>query len=1152
MKKITEFSGDTEFPWLKKLFRIMKLTTFLILISVVCVFASETYSQTKKLNLNMKNATVKEVLSAIEDQSEFKFMYSAKVIDVNREVAISEENSKIEDALKSLFAGTDVNYTIKDRIIVLSSGALNNNELTSIQQPKSVSGKVTDSSGSPLPGVSIVVKGTTTGIITDANGNYTVQNVPVNATLLFSFVGMKEQEIQVGEQAIIDVSLNESVTGLDEVIVVGYGTKKKRDITGSIATVAGEDLAQSKSESFGQALQGRTAGVYVMSNSGRPGGGVSIRIRGVGGINNSEPLYIIDGVQIPGSSSATSNPLASINTSDIESLEVLKDASSAAIYGARGANGVVIITTNRGKKEKMKLTYSTDFGIQNFAKNNVEFLNAQQFAERANKMYADAGKPVPFGGTDTNTYPVAYFPSPSQLGEGTNWMDEMTVKNAPVQNHQIAISGGNENHNIYLSLNYFDQDGILLTSGFKRYSIRLNTDNILNKWLTVGNSLSVSNTDLIGNSDIASPGGESNISQMYRYAPTIPVYNADGSFAGPPTNFYGPSRNPYAAWATTERSTKNLNVLGNFYAKVQLMKELSFKSSVSVDLGHENFSQYIPIYYEGIVTSGVTSVSYNTGKAYTWIWNNVLTFDKQVKKHHVSALAGTEAIRSKYNDLTSSAAFTDNSIKIVKATGATTSNFSQFLSAYSLVSYFGNLSYNYDQKYYLEGNIRRDGSSRFGINTRWGLFPSGSVAWRISKESFFPKTTVDDLKFRASYGMVGNDKIGNFRYIVPLSTTLYSLSGKNSDFAIGQMINNLANPGLKWETSKQFNVGLDMTLLDNKMTFSADYFKTDVSDMLLGLTVPDITGTPGSITTNAGSLTNKGFEFEVSYRDQIGEIRYGANANLTTYNNVVTDIGTNVQLWGQMFLKNGDIISRTVVGGSLGEFYGYISEGIFQTQAEVDAANALGSDGNATPYQAARTAPGDFKWKDIDGDGKVSLDKDRTVIGNPIPDFTYGFGLELGYKNFDMSAMFNGIQGRDIYNGIRSHLEGSGYVNSNHSTAVLNAWNGPETSNTIARAVFDDPNRNGNTVSSLYVEDGSFLRLKNMQLSYTIPKNIISTLKIAKAQVYLSGENLITFTKYKGYDPEVGNALASNLSSGIELEIYPQAKSFHIGARITF
>jgi TonB-linked SusC/RagA family outer membrane protein len=455
----------------------------------------------------------------------------------------------------------------------------------------------------------------------------------------------------------------------------------------------------------------------------------------------------------------------------------------------------------------------------------------------------------------------------------------------------------------------------------------------------------------------------------------------------------------------------------------------------------------------------------------------------------------------------------------------------------------------------LEGNIRRDGSSQFGLNSRWGTFPSVSGAWRLSKESFFPKTAINDMKLRLSYGEVGNNKIGDFSFIAPLKTVLYSMSGNDNQYNTGTVIAYMANPNLKWETSKQTNFGVDISLLDSRLTLAADYFVTNVEDMLLGLQIPAFTGISfsdaeiktGTVTSNVGSLTNKGFEFEASYKGKIGQVAYSVNGNLTTFHNEVTNIGNNEEILGQMY--KGQNISRTIVGGSLGEFYGYVADGIFQTQSEVDAANALDGD-SSTAYQNAKTAPGDYKFKDLDGDNKITAD-DRTTIGSPIPDFTYGLGINLEYKDFTFSTLLVGSQGNDVFFASRTDLESSSQRNYNKSRVMLDAWNGAGSSNTVARIISSDPNQNSR-ISSKFVEDGSYLRVRNIQLGYNIPARLTNKIKASKAQVYISGQNLFTFTKYSGFDPEVGNLNGSNLNAGIDTDLYPQAQSIHIGASITF
>lgn len=1138
--------------WKHKMLLIMRLTFSICLFCVLQSFAIGTFSQNVRLSINQKNISVENALQLIEDKTDYYFMYSVLVVDVKRTVDIEATNKLVPEILEDILKGTDISYKIDGRLIALSK----NGDISSeTQQQKTVSGKVTDFTGTPLPGVSVVIKGTTTGAITDSNGNYSLSNVPGNSILQFSFIGMKKMDVKLEGKTTINVTLEEETVGIEEVVAIGYGTKKKRDLTGSISSVSGNNLTETKTESFAQALQGRSAGVLVKSNSGQPGGGVSIRIRGIGGINDSEPLYIIDGIQFGVGGSDTNNPLSSLNPNDIESLEVLKDASSSAIYGARGANGVVLITTKRGKEAKSQITYTTSYGIQNMTNpNKLQVMNGQEYAEWVNKVEANDGKPAIFGGTNTTVYPTQYFPSPSQIGVGTNWLDLISRNNASVQDHQLTVSGGKQDHQYFLSASYFDQNGIIKTSSFKRYSIRLNTDNKLNNWLKVGNSFYVAHSKQLG-IDVDRSFGGAVISPALLTPPTLSVTNSDGSFAGPPTAFYAPYRTPYSVLMNNYNETRGTNLMGNIYGNVQLLKGLSFRTNISVVMGFNSTEHFIPKYTEGIAKSAVTEEKYVSSISSNWQWNNVISYDKMLGKHHLGALGGMESSEGKYVDIGGQSAFDENLIRVVRSSGASTSNFGQLKTAQSLISYFGNFSYNYDEKYYLEGNIRRDGSSQFGINSRWGTFPSVSTAWRISKEHFFPKDLVDDFKIRASYGEVGNNKIGNFAFIAPVKTVMYSMSGNNGQFNIGTVINQMANPDIKWETSKQVSVGIDASLFSNKLTIAADYFQTNVEDMLLGITIPAFTGISfsdsqiksGTMITNIGSLQNQGFEFEVSYKGKSGDLNYSVNANLSTYNNKVTDIGRNDQIWGQTY--RGQNISRTVKGGSLGEFYGYVVDGIFQTQEEVVAANSIDKD-PLTPYQNALTAPGDYKYKDLDGDGVVNS-KDRTKIGSPIPDFTYGMGFNLGYKNFELTGLFVGSQGNEIFLASRIDLESSSLRNNNKSKVMLNSWNGAGSTNTVARTISSDPNQNSR-ISSKFVEDGSYLRVRNVQLSYNIPSTLIQKMGISKAQIYLSGQNLFTITKYSGFDPEVGNLNGSNLSAGIDSDIYPQAKSIHIGASISF
>ena len=1004
-----------------------------------------------------------------------------------------------------------------------------------------------------MPGVNVVLKGTTTGTVTDIDGRYTIDVPSPEAVLVFSSVGFVLQEVTVGNRTTLNVSLDPDIQALEELLVVGYGTKPKRDLTGSISSVSGEELNETISGNFVQALQGRTAGVFVNANSGQPGGGVSVRIRGIGGINNSEPLYVVDGVQMSGSGSDYYNPLARINPNDIASVEVLKDASSAAIYGARGANGVVLITTKRGQSGQPKLSYSGSFGVQNLVNaGDFEVLNAQQYATVVNQtVVGDGGEPI-FGAA-SDQYPVDLFPAPGALGEGTDWLDEVFVQHAPMQDHQLSLSGGNEAHKYFLSLNYFDQDGTLLGTSFKRYSARINTDNQLTDHVTVGNSLLISHTN--SNTILAVRSGVGGLlSNTLLAPPTVPVYNPDGSFAGPPTSFYQPRRTPVADILDPTRLDARTSIVGNIYGQVNFLKDFSFRTSLSLNLGSEKNEEYTPTYDEGIVSSAITSLRTGTSTSSTWILSNVLSYNKSIGDHHISALVGTEALENQYDLLRGTARYTDDAIKVVSSEGSEIASIDQTKGASSLLSYFGRVSYDYASKYYVEGTIRRDGSSKFGQNSRWGVFPSVSGAYNISNERFFPKGLVNNLKLRVSYGRVGNDNIGDFRFLAGLQNVFYAFGGNDGSFANGLAIDELGNPNLKWETSEQINYGIDLEMFDSRFLLTAEYFETNVSDMLLGLPIPAVTGisasvgniTLGEIISNAGSLTNKGFELELEYRDVLGDFSYSVGGNLTTFNNRVTDIGQNEQIWGMTI--DGNNVSRTVVGSSLGEFYGYVADGIFQTQVEVDAANALGQDD--MPYQNEKTAPGDFRYRDLDGDNMITAE-DRAVIGSPIPDFVYGLNLNLGYKNLELSLLFTGSEGNDIYNANRRNLEASGQTNFNKSAAVLDAWSGPNTSNTIPRRIASDPNLN-KRISSAFVEDGSYLTLRNVQVNYRLPLAFVSKAKISDAMVYVSAQRLFTLTSYSGFDPIIGNYRGSNLSAGIDNDLYPQAKSFHLGVRVNF
>ncbi len=1113
----------------------MRITAFMIM--VFCMHAySSSFGQSQEITLVM-NSSVREVIEQLEKVTEYRFVVKSNETILDKKVNVKFKNQSIEKVLDNLLKDSDYNYKIVDKYIAISPKSENAGK-TDAEQKKEVSGKVTDADGNSLPGVNIVEKGTTNGVVTDLNGSYTFFFTSEDAVLEFSYVGFLKQEILVKNQTNIDVVMIEDITSLEDVLVVGYGTQKKRDITGSIASVKGDQLSKASFSDVRQSLQGQTAGVYVVSNSGKPGAGTSVRIRGIGGINNSEPLYIIDGIQ--------GADISSINSNDIESIEILKDASSAAIYGARGANGVVLVTTKGGGKNGVTVGYNGSFGWQNIINiGDVNLLNGQQFAEVYNQGFINDNRERPYGGKLTFLYPREFFPDPSELGAGTNWWDVMTVNNAPVQEHSISIGGGNEKQKMYSSFSYYDQVGNVVNTGFSRYSFRINSDHKVTDWLTAGNNTSISWSTTEG---MGENGRFADVWSALVYNPLIDLYKEDGSFAGPPHPHYGKSRNPYAISENTNKISKDARIENNIYLGITLFKDLTFKSNLAFRmLSGSGDSFYNGIFEEGIAKGSNTSVAYDITKNFNYQWSNILNYSKEIKGHKISVLGGYEVQYFENEIMSGGATYVDPTLKIVNTNLSEIAQARNIKISGSMISYFGSLNYNYNDKYYITGNIRRDGSSKFGANTRFGVFPSVSGAWRVSGENFFPETVISDLKLRASFGEVGNDKIGDFKYIAPLREAKYAMSGANGAYQIGNIYAEAANPDLRWEFSKQTNFGIDLGMFENRLNVTADYFVTYVEDMLLGIKIPTVTGIAGisrtapnpnykSIVTNAGALTNKGFEFDIKYKNQISSLTYSLGANFTTYNNEVTDIGDNEYIG-----------SRTYVGGSLGDFFGYIEDGIFQTQEEVDAANELGEEPNI-PYQFDGTSPGDYRYKDITGDGKVS-DEDRTIIGSPIPDFTYGVNVTLDYKGFSLYALFFGTYGNDLYNNVRSDLESTGTNLNNSSTRVLSAWTETGSSNTIARRSSLNANNIGGRTST-FIEDGSYLRLRTIQLSYTLPKTWVQRLYMKNLKIFVAGDNLITFSDYLGFDPEVSNQ--DNLSAGLDAAFYPHAKTMRMGVNINF
>ena len=1000
-------------------------------------------------------------------------------------------------------------------------------------QVRTVSGTITDQNdASPLPGVNILVKGTTNGTITNVEGQFSLSVQSDNPVLIISSIGYLSQEIEIGNRSQINVSLTEDIASLEEVVVVGYGTQKKSNITGAIASVSGEELEKMQVASFDQAIQGRAAGVYVTSNSGQPGGGISVRIRGIGSINNSNPLYVIDGVIVGAGNSETSNPLATLNPNDIESVEVLKDAASAAIYGARAANGVVLITTKRGKSGQPTLNYNGYYGLQIPTTNLPRAMNASEFAENMNRAFTAAGQDAPFD-------------NPSALGEGTNWKNVL-MRNGNIQDHQLSLSGGNEKHNYFVSANYFNNQGIMIETFHERMSFRVNTDNKLSDKWSVGNSLAFSRTSRYDNGSGNRTFIHGAFTEIYQMLPTMPVYNDDGSFAGPTDTRLERRRNAASRQLLPDRDNVENRLLGNLYVNFEPIKGLTFRTSFSTDISGRNTYFFEPPWEEGLLEDLFSNVSRSSFNSTFWLWENFTTYQKGFGKHNFSVMVGTSAQNFDVRTLSASAEYESDAFTEISNSALVNNSTSSFTEE-SLASVFGRLTYNYDERYLLTANVRRDGSSKFGPNNKFGVFPSFSAGWRVSEEAFFDSQLINDLKFRGGWGQVGSDAIGNFKYLAALNTGFnYPFGNQQGASSLGAALLELGNPNIQWETSTEWSLGTDLGMLENRLTITADYFEKTRTNMLLTLPLAGISGLTQTVD-NVGELLNTGFEFSTNYRKSTGKFTYDLGVNFTTFTNEVVDIDILNEIVASTYSGSGAVtlIRR---GQPLGVFYGLVTEGLFQTPEEVRQANAI--DGNEdTPYQLAGTAPGDFKYRDLNGDGRITGD-DRQIIGSPVPDFSYGVNGNLQYGNFDLNFQLFGVQGNDVLNLGRSIRESSGRA-FNKSSTVVNAWNGPGTSNTIPRPIVTDPNQNVRVGTHL-VEDGSFLRLRNLQLGYNLPQTMLSTLGISQFRAYIAAQNLLTFTNYSGNDPEIGFDGNNTAANGIDQDLYPQARTYTIGVNVSF
>lgn len=1039
-------------------------------------------------------------------------------------------------------------YALLALFWLVGTAALAQNEIT---------GVVLDPNEQPIPGASIIEKGTSKGTVSDANGNYSI-SVADGATLIFSFIGFTTREVPVGGRSTINVTLEESLEMLQEVVVIGYGSQLKETISGSVSQIDTEPLQNLPQVGIDQMLQGRAAGVTITQNSGRPGSAVSVRIRGVNSIQgSSEPLYIIDGVPVSGDSRNIASsgrsiidnglgedagvndvsPLAALNPNDVESVVVLKDASATAIYGSRGSNGVVLITTKKGKNQKATLSYNA-YGALQRPTNMIDVLDLRGYAILQNEIAEIYG-----------LNEQVEFLNPDLLGNGTNWQQEI-FDDAWMQNHQLSFSGGKEDVNYFISASYVDQEGTVIGSGFDRVTMRANLNAQLSEWISTGISLTASRTDEQVTLNNSSNGI---ISLSLLNNPATAVYNPDGSFAGPVTQdeiAFG-LRNPIAEALSIENDLRRDKLLGNIFLEFNLIDNLTFRTEFGGNIGNNTNTRFQPTFSYGAIDRGVNQLNIRQEKNDFWIVKNFLTYSNTfIDRHEVTLMVGQEAQESSWEGtIAQDGEFVGNDVPIL-GTGNANDFTDQYKGSTALSSYFGRLIYTFDNKYSLTASMRADGSSNFAEGNKWGYFPSVSAAWQVSEEAFLQGfTALQNIKVYGGYGEVGNQQVAPFSYGSRLNTV-------STDLGTGFEYANFANPGLVWESSTQVNLGVDFSLFNTGINATVEAYNKVSKDFLFQFAATDfITGgnSPGAITApwiNIGEVQNKGIDITLSYEleAQIG-LTWNSNLTFSHYKNEVKELHENLILNGEITLESSNQnVTLTGPGEPIGLFYGYEVIGLFRTLDDINGAPPQ----FGRPFEDAlfsTTWLGDIKFRDVNGDGVVNTD-DRTVIGNPHPDFTFGFQNSFSYKNFDLSIFMQGSYGNDVFNAIGRTLTAGNRTYTNQSPSVLDYWSVENPNASAPRLARNDtPNTN---ISDRYVEDGSYLRIQNVTLGYTIPVAITEKARINKFKVYGSIQNLHTFTDYSGYDPEVGLYNQQATLMGIDNGRYPTPRTFTLGVNIEF
>ncbi len=1047
-------------------------------------------------------------------------------------------------------------------------------------QARTVSGTVTASDdGSSLPGVTLIIKGSTKGTVTDIDGKYSIEVDSDDAILVASFVGYETMEQAVGSRSQLDFSLALDVETLEEVVVVGYGTQKKSDLTGAVSSVTGDALRGSVTASVDQALQGRVAGVQVTQNSGQPGGAVSIRIRGTTSLTgSSEPLYVIDGVQVSGEAGdlagfdwaggaggqqeSASNPLAGINPDDIESMEVLKDASATAIYGSRAANGVIIITTKRGKQGEAKVTYSGYYGIQEVSK-LYDMMDLPAFAEYSNEIAEEVS------GIDSNER----FADPSILGPGTNWQ-EAVFQVAPMQSHTLSMSGATESTNYYVSGGYFEQEGIVVGSDMSRFNVRANVDSKVKEGFHIGANVNFSRRE---ETIVMGDGGDGVISQAQYVSPAVPVRNFDGTFAGPDTQFGG--TNPVALSEYRNNDVVGHQVLSNIFGEIEVIKGLKLRSEFSMNYNTSVNKAMQQSYELGQVVNPVSQFAQRQSESFGWQWRNYVTYDKTFGAHNIKLMAGTEAQKNSWDGFVAYKANLPNDIPNLSQGEQSNIVPDGWTGWSSLYSWYSRLNYNFDDRLLLTATIRRDGSSKFGANYRYGWFPSASAAWRISNEGFLKQSDViSNLKLRVGWGQIGNQAIADYAFGA-------SLTPGQTWAGAGVRPNRYSNPNVQWEATEMINVGVDMTLFDGRVDLTVEAYDKKTDNLLLEVNLPSIFGSIiEAPQANVGSMTNRGIEISLGATPvDVGKFQWSFDGNIAFNRNKVTKLAGNPLTEDLYWYSAFQDAVWTQEGYPVGQFYGYVSDGIFTTADEIRDTHVIQiEDPNYTPDPDDPDAPerinyiektvglwlGDIRWVDIDGDSVITP-MDQRVIGDPNPDFTFGFNNTFSYGPFTLDVYLIGTVGGDILNYSRARVESMLDNYSNQSVTVqdrartelidpeLGDPDNPDDlrlinpNGTMPR--FDNGGENNNHVKSdRWIEDGTFVRIQNIKLSYRLPSKMTQKAKMSNVLVYANVQNPFVFTNYSGLDPQVGAFEQNPLFQNVDMGRYPTPTVYTMGVTIDF